>query len=52
MKNVNGSDTTNGQAVFVFGSTGANQTFKLAQANAIATAMCTIGITTEDIADN
>jgi hypothetical protein len=52
MKNLSGSASTNGQAVFVFGSTWANQTFKLAQANAIATAQCTIWITTEDIADN
>lgn len=51
-RNVSGGAATDGQVVYIYGATGDNPSFKLANANADATASATIGIVTESIANN
>ena len=47
-----GSDTLNGQAVYVSGASGANPHMSLAMADAVSTCCTTIAIATEDVNQN
>lgn len=49
VRNNTGSTITNGQVVYISGSTGTNTTVALARADAYSTSQTTIGIATEDI---
>lgn len=49
VRNNTGSTITNGQVVYISGSTGTNTTVALAKADASSTSQTTIGIATEDI---
>lgn len=51
VKNVTGSTLYKGQAVYITGSTGANLTISLAQANAEATSSKTLGLLKQDLAN-
>lgn len=50
--NKTGSPINNGQVVFISGAQGNRPKISLAQANAVATFLGTIGVATQDIADN
>lgn len=51
-RNNTGADMTNGQVVYITGSTGSHATVSLAQANGEGTSSVVIGVLTEDIAKN
>lgn len=52
VKNASGSDMINGNVVYISGASGSRPEVALAQADAEATADSTLGILTEDIANN